>query len=121
MTAVESLRSCHYALVFHLNDAICLHHFKDCHVFFYSSQNQVHEDDSLEDQEVKRIFQVYDLVNDEKESNHHVPEEEADHQSKEVEEDTDTILCNSVKMIREKLTISNGKLLLLLQYSLTLL
>lgn len=48
-----------------------------------------------EDEEVERIFKVYDVVAD-----------GAKQETNNSKSDEDALYCNSVKMIREKLTIS---------------
>jgi len=60
------------------------------------------------DLEVQRLLSVYDLVKDEESLSSDTKRQERLARKAKQTEDTNAILCNSVKMIREKLTVSDG-------------
>ncbi|CAH3159538.1 unnamed protein product [Porites lobata] len=58
------------------------------------------------DLEVQRLLSVYDLVKDDESRDSREKREERKERKRQQSEDVNAILCNSVKMIREKLTVS---------------
>ncbi|KXJ28036.1 probable RNA polymerase II nuclear localization protein SLC7A6OS [Exaiptasia diaphana] len=70
-------------------------------------QRTVSSDSSTDsaDDEVRRLFTVYDLVRDDLQDDKRTRDSAMEGKT----EDTNTILCNSVKMIREKLAVSEVK------------
>ncbi|KAK2560346.1 putative RNA polymerase II nuclear localization protein SLC7A6OS [Acropora cervicornis] len=58
------------------------------------------------DLEVQRLLSVYDVVKDEKDQNCAARKEERSAKQRQNSDDPNAILCNNVKMFREKLTLS---------------
>ncbi|XP_031550122.1 probable RNA polymerase II nuclear localization protein SLC7A6OS [Actinia tenebrosa] len=75
-----------------------------------SELKRTSSDDSADsaDDEVRRLFKVYDVIRDEENKKSGQASASTTSSKPSEPEDTNVILCNSVKMIREKLAVSEG-------------